>query len=67
MKQAYFKRGRLWCCTLPPEVKNKIHPAKEQGDGAHLQLIACLTVAWWENEYYGSDKTNPLRDVKEVK
>lgn len=49
MKQAYTERGRLCYGTklnnLPPEVKNKIQPAKEQGDGAHLQLIACLTVA----------------------
>ena len=67
MKQVHTKMGRLCCCTLPPEVKNKIQPAKEHGDGAHLQLIACLTVAWWDNEHYGSDIANPLSKVYDVK
>ena len=65
MKQAHTERGRL-CYNLPSEVENKIQPAKEQGDGAHLQLIACLTVAWWENEHYGSDIANPLSKVYDV-
>ena len=52
--------------ALPSEVKNEIHPTKEQSDRAHLQSITCLTVTRRKDENNGSDIADPLHDVYEV-
>ena len=49
--------------SLPSEVKNEIHPAKEQGDCTSLQFITCLTVARGKDENKSSNVADPLHQV----